>query len=85
MSLSFIKALYCDKPNSDAQIISETTADSMILPVGKYLGASLEKGSVPYPHNFCFKFFYVLRLQHIENKSVRQSHASSRNLEAIVM
>ena len=57
MNLSFIKALYYDKPNSDVQIISETTAASMILPVGKRLGAFLEKGSMPYPHNFCFKFF----------------------------
>ena len=44
MSLSFIKALYCEKPNSDARIISETIAASMILPVGRCLGTSLVKG-----------------------------------------
>ena len=57
MSQSFIKALCCDKPNSGARIISETIAASMILPVGRCLGASVEKGTMPYPHNFCFKFF----------------------------
>ena len=57
MNLWFIKALYCDKPNSGAGITSETIAASMILPVGKCLGASLEKGLISYPHNFCFKFF----------------------------
>ena len=57
MSLSFIKALYCDKANSGARSISETIVDSMILPVGRCLRASLEKGSLSYPHIFCFKFF----------------------------
>ena len=48
MNLWFIKALYCDKPNSGAGITSETIAASMILPVGKCLGASIEKGLIPY-------------------------------------
>ena len=52
-----IKALYCDTTNSRARIVSETIAVSMILPAGRYLRASLKKGSTPHPHNFGFKLF----------------------------
>ena len=51
------EALYCGTFSSCAQIISKTIAVSIISPAGRYLGESLENGSMPYPQHFCYNIF----------------------------
>ena len=45
--------------NSRARTMLETIVVSIILLVGSYLRASLEKGSKPYRQHFCFKFLHA--------------------------